>query len=323
MDQKEYNQFSEELLILAKLKSEQDDNLKNCLSRINRRRRIIITSVSSAAALLVTSLLVWNFQMNTNSQNNIVVDDTISKPTLIFHSGAKITLDTKESELSHFPTDTLTKKNAIALNRIIIPSCFTHKVILEDGTEVFLNANSELDYPTLFGNFTREVYLKGEGYFKVTKSDKQFIVHTSNADIKVFGTEFNINTSRNNGVETVLVSGSVSVSSDKFTNGDVMMRPNELFRFDGENSQITPILPDDYLGWMDGNFICNSLPLSYLLNDISMWYGVQFITDDATINNIVNVNISRDIAIDELLETIEEMSNVSFIKERRNEYRIK
>jgi transmembrane sensor len=101
----------------------------------------------------------------------------------------------------------------ITQNEINVPLGSKSKIILPDRTEVWLNAGSKLTYTMSYGKKLREVNLEGEGYFKVAKmSDKPFIVHTLNANIKALGTEFNVKAYPDeNAVETILVKGSVVV----------------------------------------------------------------------------------------------------------------
>lgn len=328
MNKKEYNQFSEDLALLEKLKAEQEINLKKCMSRINRRRHLILFSTSIAAVMIALSFLILSTRTEERKER-VAEQNRINIPTLILESGEIISLNSNESEVKYLKkksieADKKSDQRVEKLNAIIIPNCYTHKVILEDGTEVFLNANSEMKYPNAFNNETREIYFKGEGYFKVAKSNKQFIVHTADFSIKVYGTEFNVNTNRNKNTETVLVEGSVGIALER-KGKEVRMKANQLFSYNSDNGteMLGEINPNDYLGWMSGNFICNSRPLSQLLEDVSAWYGVQFIETNAFNKKIVNVNISRDIPLEQILETIEEMSNITFTKERRNEYRIK
>jgi transmembrane sensor len=87
------------------------------------------------------------------------------------------------------------------------------KVFLPDGTEVWLNSESTLTYATDFGKSTRDVKLQGEAYFKVHKDKShQFIVHVTDVELKVYGTEFNVKSySDENTIETTLVNGSLSI----------------------------------------------------------------------------------------------------------------
>ncbi len=99
---------------------------------------------------------------------------------------------------------------------------------LPDGTIVHLNTNSYLSYKPGFGQTTREVTLVGEGYFEVAHNAKvPFIVHTSEADIKVLGTEFNVrNYNNEDKMETSLLKGSIEMTLVK-TKRTIRMEPSE------------------------------------------------------------------------------------------------
>jgi ferric-dicitrate binding protein FerR (iron transport regulator) len=125
----------------------------------------------------------------------------------------------------------------VAQNEIIVPMGSKSKILLPDKSEVWLNAGSRLTYPMTYGNKFREVNLIGEGYFKVAKmANKPFIVHTSKAQIKAIGTEFNVKAYPDEKmVETILVKGIVAVrkTSDKETSKDfttqnsVLLKPGQ------------------------------------------------------------------------------------------------
>lgn len=332
MNQKEYKKIIDELQLLDQLKLKEADNLRKCINRIDRKHQIILYSISGVACLLVLSFLLWvNNSENSMSDNGLKsgIIGHINHPTLILGSGEEIELNDHLSELISIEKRSK-NNNSLKLkdvkeekyNTVIIPSRFTHNIILEDGTEVFLNAGSELKYPTTFNLQSREVYLKGEAYFKVTKSEREFIVHTSDMDIRVYGTEFNINTNHKNFIETILVKGSIGAY---FNDNELKMNPNELLVFNVvTKDKIVGTIPvSDYLGWMSGDFVCNAQPLSKLLDDISAWFGVTFKENKQLNNYIINVNISRDLELDKLLKTIEEMSGFTFIKERRSLYIVK
>lgn len=107
-------------------------------------------------------------------------------------------------------------------NDIIVPLGSRSRVVLADGSQVWVNAGSRLRYATDFGRNTREVYLEGEAYFDVaTDSARLFVVKTDKLDVKALGTSFNVKAyPGEENIETVLVSGKVSI-------GDVVLEPNE------------------------------------------------------------------------------------------------
>jgi len=103
------------------------------------------------------------------------------------------------------------------------------QVLLPDGSKVWLNAGSKLDYPRQFNGKTRDVQLQGEAYFEVMKdSEKPFYVHTHAFDIKVLGTGFNVRAYPDeDSAVTSLVHGSVEVIVGKKEKRTLLLHPNE------------------------------------------------------------------------------------------------
>lgn len=82
---------------------------------------------------------------------------------------------------------------------------------LADGSKIWLNADSRISYPEVFGKHSREVYLNGEAFFKVTGNpDRPFIVHLNNGMVKVLGTSFNVRAYDNEPVQTSVTTGKVA-----------------------------------------------------------------------------------------------------------------
>jgi len=104
------------------------------------------------------------------------------------------------------------------------------KVVLPDGSQVWLNAGSNLDYNnSTFNKELREVSLNGEAYFDVTKNpDKPFIIHTKKMDIKVLGTVFNVRSYSNEKIaEAALIKGSIEVTLKDRKDQKIILKPNE------------------------------------------------------------------------------------------------
>ncbi len=123
------------------------------------------------------------------------------------------------------------ESTAQTFNEIIVPVGAKSQVILPDGSKVWLNAMSKLRYPSTFKSDTREVYLEGEAYFDVAHNKKkQFIVHTSNLNIKVYGTEFNVKSYPDEDqIQTTLIKGSVAIEqiSGKKTLKPIFLKPKQ------------------------------------------------------------------------------------------------
>ncbi len=132
---------------------------------------------------------------------------------------------------------------SIAYNQIITVKGQKSQLILSDGTKVWLNSETSLKYPATFSDRQREVYLEGEAFFEVQKKEGKtpFFVHTSDMDIEVLGTRFNVMAyADEETVETTLVEGSINVirrglqpSSDQ----QLMLKPNQKITLIKEGSK--------------------------------------------------------------------------------------
>lgn len=294
-----------------------------------RRLVISVTSASIAAALIISFILIDDKPL----VPTVLVTDDVSVPTLYVGNEVAINLtdsisessvvsnNTEENRLTH--TSQNKKKKAIKINTLVIPSKYTYSIILSDQTEVFLNAGSKLIYPEEFSGDTREVTFSGEGYFKVAKSNHPFIVHTDSSDIRVYGTEFNVNTYKKGIVETLLVKGSVGQIEP---NGRVtMLHPNQLLIFNTQtkNATLKDVDCVNYLSWRSGYFNFVDRSLGEFLDEIAAWYGVK-INYPLSLNEIViSIYIEREDDIDRLLRVIKLISGVEIVKDEiADEYNV-
>ena len=109
----------------------------------------------------------------------------------------------------------------IVYNRLVVNRGGEYRIVLADGSEVWVNSESELVYPVRFVGEKRVVRLKGEAYFKVqADADHPFIVEANGMEVKVYGTRFNVNTRRDDQIQTTLVEGSVSVKPKGLAEGE-------------------------------------------------------------------------------------------------------
>lgn len=137
---------------------------------------------------------------------------------------------------SYYAVRTMDTRNDVAMNKIAAPNGSKTQVVLADGTSIWLNSGSTLEYPLSFTKKNREVILSGEGYFDVAKNpDKPFIVKTSDLNIKVLGTIFNVKSYPDEGtIETTLLEGSVAITrkdDDREHRNVVYLKPNERATF--------------------------------------------------------------------------------------------
>lgn len=299
--------------------------LSDKIMKHQKRQRFLLLAKTCAAsvAVLIISYGVWDLTSNDvykakqEQLSNVFFKSR--SPILVLENGEEIELENKDVVADNYtvkPNGMIKyhSSDKIVKNRLVVPCQNTYSVILEDGTEIFLNGSSELLYPTKFDAKTREVQLKGEAYFKVAKSKIPFVVKVNDLSVRVYGTEFNINTNKSDRVETILVEGSVGLET---LTGTLMMKPNQMATYNTQNNdlQLIDIKVDNYLVWREGYLSYDMASLEDVLSDLSAWYGVRFIYHKDVDSIKIGMSVSRKRSIDELLVAIEEMVDVKFVKE--------
>lgn len=181
----------------------------------------------------------------------------------------------------------------------------TRTVSLPDGTSVTLNHYSTLTYPERFKTDNREVELNGEAYFEVSKDKKHpFIVQTEAVDVRVLGTQFNVDAYRDSpDVRTTLLTGSVAVSN-KSNSEHMILKPNEIAIYNKVEKKLTrKLLEDatDEISWRHGEFIFDDVPLKDIARELSNSFGTTIQITDPTLQNY---RISARFRNGEDLETI-------------------
>ena len=159
-------------------------------------------------------------------------------------------------------------------NSLKIPVGGFYKLVLSDGTKVWLNADSELKYPVRFVGGKREVYLKGEGYFQVSKdSCRQFIVHLQNSEITVLGTAFNVSAYEDEAhVYTTLEEGRVAFYSRQ-NKQRILLKPGMQSDMEVATGKtvVSEVDPSLYSAWIEGRFVFQSLDLESILRQLQRW----------------------------------------------------
>lgn len=299
----------------------------NSIRKKQQKTRFLRITSSIAAALVVLSFVLF-YENKTETEKNSTgtMNVAIDKPMLILGNGKNVDLTETENyienaiktddKLTYHPAETIDT----AYNTLIVPKLYTYHIELCDGTVVCLNANSELRYPVQFHDEQREVFLKGEAYFNVSKNDKPFVVRVGEAVVKAYGTQFNINSYHTGSIQTVLVEGSVGVMVDAH---ETMMKPNQLLtiRPDGKVA-VTNVDVAKYVAWREGEILCSHEPLSQLLEKLSTWYGVEFIYSDSIKNINITTSLSSDLSLEEVLNAIKTITKIKITKMNEQKYRI-
>lgn len=181
------------------------------------------------------------------------------------------------------------------------------RVLLADGTEIWLNAGSSIDFPSSFQGPHRQVRLSGEAYFKVAHNEhKPFIVSTDRMSVRVLGTEFNFKSYSAEPQHVTLLNGRVEVLSPETNASAATLSPGEeaLCASDGS---IHIQQADTYAAtqWVKGYFYFHDTPLVDVLRDLGRWYdlGVVF-HNRAAMDFKVHFSALRNAAVDDALESL-------------------
>lgn len=155
------------------------------------------------------------------------------------------------------------------------------QLTLADGTKVWINSSSEVQFPEKFGTGTRQFSLKGEAYFEVvTDSLRPFIVQTGDLQTVVLGTSFNVSTKESGKTSISLISGKVEVSS---RNRKAFLAPGEMLQFDNEKTSflISGFDERQVLGWKEGVLRFERASLQEVKDSLEEWYGVEITLKNA------------------------------------------
>lgn len=177
---------------------------------------------------------------------------------------------------------------------------------LPDGSKVWLNKNSWLTYNQRFGKRTRQVALKGEGYFEVNRDERRpFIVKMqNNLDIKVLGTTFNAcNYPSLNKAEVILRSGSVQVS-DNGRNEYVILKPNQKFTWNEGTAEISSVNAMNCCRWFEHRLVFDNVKLKDILENLSHKYQTEI---SLNFGNLADKHMSmtiRDESVEDILDIL-------------------
>lgn len=162
------------------------------------------------------------------------------------------------------------------------------KLLLADGTEVWLNANSTLRYPEHFESKQRTVELRGEAFFEVNKDkEKPFVVKTNKMDIEVTGTKFNVNAyDTEEYFIASLIEGAVSVSCGYNKKHPYLLHPQQQIVVSDSSSAISSFDNTDFMSWKEGVFVFDDMLLTDIIKKLELYYDVSIIVRSTKLRDL-------------------------------------
>jgi ferric-dicitrate binding protein FerR (iron transport regulator) len=265
-------------------------------------RRLKLWTKVAAAAAVILAVSVGGYYLSRPPQASIAVDqiDTIapggSKATLILANGQSIVLDsTGNRQLTNQGSSQVVKVDSgllsysrltsrssaasiVSYNTLTVPRGGQYRLVLADGTRVWLNASSSIRFPTAFIGKEREVTISGEVYMEVAEdASHPFIVTTAHSTITVLGTRFNVMAYDNEpAVTTTLLEGSVKVSVPG-TRTAMIIRPDQQASVDRESEEVRvkTVNASNVAAWIHGLISLKDCTVKELMGELSRWYDVD------------------------------------------------
>ncbi len=167
------------------------------------------------------------------------------------------------------------KTTEVVYNKLEVPRGGECMIKLDDGTKVWVNAETKLKYPVTFVGDRREVVLEGEAFFDVAKNEKPFIVKTSFGDVRVLGTAFGISAYASEPESyTTLVRGKVSVEREG--GKPVVILPGEQVVTSKDGKMMKQKVDvEEFVGWKDGIYVFKEKSLGEIMKTLERWYNIS------------------------------------------------
>lgn len=231
-------------------------------------------------------------------------------------AGSHIVVDS--AALSYLPLQSVVReKEKSERNKLTVPRGGEYRITLEDGTKVWVNSGSSLQYPVAFPSDEREVFLEGEAYFEVEKdSGRPFVVRAGNQKITVLGTSFGIACYPDETNEsTTLISGKVQVEYTR-SGRSYTLAPGMHISYDKQKDIVTESLVDvdEFVAWKDGKYVFKKKRLEDMLTTLSRWYDftVFYLSPQAR-DVLFSGELKRFDNFNYILDLIEKASDVKFV----------
>ena len=316
--------------IIASQVKERIDKRK-AWNQVRPARKIsLIRTLLKFAAIMILPLSLGVFLLiRENKQEKVVYAEVPVQPgkkqaVLTLSSGQQVMLaDTivhvneKGMVISNFPDKELvykimndTMKTETIYNTVTVPRGGEYKLVLADGTIVWLNSDSHIRYPVTFSGNTRQVELEGEAYFEVAKDvEKPFIVRMNEYNVRVTGTQFNVRNYSNESLATTLVEGGVQIERK---GKEDRLRPGQQAVLENNEIRIRVVNVEEQVAWRHGAFGFTQCRLENIMEELARWYDVDvFYMNQQVKDYHFSAWFKRSSSINEVINILEKTKKIS------------
>ena len=332
---KDKNRIEHEMHIIAKFDTERAlSKLKN---RKQVKRRGILSWIAAASVVVIGGVSAWILLSQEPDVDNLSVTEKFESGkaivTLEMASGLKYRLDTLSSVVRNNRVNVAFDNNdrvlkikeqdsladgatkEIGYNTINVPYGGTYTVELCDGTKVYLNSGTTLEFPSRFDGKVRSVILKGEAYFDVARNvSKPFVVEVDEMKVKVLGTSFNVKSYVDEpGVYTTLVEGSVAILRDGQPEKKIKPGEQAYYNKGVGTLSIAEVDVNEFTSWKDGLFYFKDIALEEILRIVSRWYDLEvFYMNQGAKSVIYSGKLPMYSSVEDVLRKFEISGDVRF-----------
>lgn len=309
---------------------DEEEGWKSVLAKTRKHRTLRWRKWSSVAAavlvLMGCGMLTWlkmpkagegislletknAIRLNLASGKSFLLDSVRqieNGKTVMKNSGRQLVVETVESS-----------KQEIEWNTIEVPRGTEYSLVLSDGTEIFLNAETVLRFPDQFkSDRKREIWLTGEAYFKVRRDTcRPFIVHSGGTEVRVLGTVFNVMAYENMPeLQVTLLSGKVEVE-ENLNRTSVVLAPGEQAVYDKNERTLEEKVVDVsyYSAWHEGLFAFRETPLTQVMEILARWYDFEVFFQNTQARDFVYTGkIKRHATLQEVLNRFRQTREFDF-----------
>lgn len=209
------------------------------------------------------------------------------------------------------------------MNMISVPTGQRVNIQLSDGTNVWLNSGSKMEYPAAFTKRKgkREVTLNGEGYFEVAKDAKRpFVVQTGKYDIEVLGTKFNVDAyNKASSFSTALMEGSIQISDKAKPTKKIILHPLQKADYINGQLVVEKIQNYDIYRWKEGLLCFEHIAFNDLMKEFEKTYDIQIINKNKNLENYICSGKFRiSDGLDFILHVLQQDVKFSFSRNENN-----
>lgn len=263
--------------------------------------------------------------------SSLVKDESLTQNKIVLRLGngdLKVIDERKEIEIRNHKGDIIARYNGEVLSYIVgvskdhkdkhheltVPYGKQFTVQLPDGSLVFVNSGSKLEFPIVFNNkATRNVFLEGEAFFEVKKNKSApFIVHTKDMNVQVLGTKFNVSSYQNDkNTSVVLKEGRVGISksSEVFdANNDIIITSGEQVVLEDEVFSINKVSIEKYIAWKEGYLLFENDKFKDIIKKLERYYNIDIENNFVELNDIRFTGSFTTEPINEVLDVFTELT---------------